>query len=279
LVAYYYDNPAFLVPRQGQNVIVHWQDSNPEADAVLRDAKTCKFLCVAKHVKPLQRFTATSEELDSEARRKRAALHYARTEMRAIQPELVRATVPVPVDGDVVSLGERIAEAAGRPGAVATAEARGMQAGAERGAGLASRERGETTAGMERAAAAGAGAGLAGAGAGEWNAETKQLRGARAAVRAAVSSFGGQQFSLESVRAKLPGPLHAGAARVLHQLTMIGELRKIRRVDNSKVWQASNTLRTREADLINASVKPGDLIQNGDGTKTYVLEAGSAGAH
>ena len=56
---------------------------------ILRDAATRKFLTLAKHVKPLARFSATEEQLTAEAKRKQAALHYARTEMRAIQEELV----------------------------------------------------------------------------------------------------------------------------------------------------------------------------------------------
>ena len=114
---FYFDNPAVLVPLQGRQVIVYWNDSNPDADAILRlpmPGSAPKFLCVAKRVQPLQRFTATPEQLSSEAKRKNAAMRYARTELRSIQPELVRASRPIPVDSETVRMGAAIAEATER---------------------------------------------------------------------------------------------------------------------------------------------------------------------
>jgi hypothetical protein len=123
-LVYYYDNPEILVPRQGTKVIIHWNHGNPEADAVLRDANSRKFLCVAKFVKPLSRFGATDEQLGAEAARKKAAMLYARTEMRAIQPDLARQTRPIPVDADAVQTGARLTEAAARQDEIDNGRAR-----------------------------------------------------------------------------------------------------------------------------------------------------------
>jgi hypothetical protein len=111
-LVYYWDNPDVLPAVEGRNVIIHWNDGNPEADAILRDAQTRKFICVAKSVPAISRFHATPEQLAAEGKRK--SMHYARTEMRAIQPDLVRATRPIPVDDAAVNLGRQIAAASDR---------------------------------------------------------------------------------------------------------------------------------------------------------------------
>ena len=237
---FYYDSPAHLVPLQGRKVIVHWNDGNPDADAIVRlpmPGSAPKFLCIASRVQPLQRFTATPEQLSVEAKRKKAAMRFARTELRSIQPELVRASRPILIENETAALGAVIADATERAGAVNAAGRAGAGAAADATAG-----------------------------------EVRQLRGARAVVRAAITSFGNQPFSLEDVRAKIPGPLKTGASTVLHQLTIHGELRKTRRADNSKVWQATAGLRTREANLINAGPQPGSLVDAGNGKKTYILD-------
>ena len=252
---FYYDAPEHLVPLQGRKVIVHWNDANPDADAIVRlpmPGSAPKFVCVAKRVQPLFRFTATPEQLDAEASRKRAALHYARTEMRAIQANLVRATVPVPVGPEIASIGAKIAEAG------------------ERAAGL-------DDAG-QAAGLAGAGGAIEVAGAGELTAGRKELRGSRALLRAAVMSYGESAFTLAGIRGKLPGAVKERAASLLHALTLIGELRKSRRADGKKVWQATALLRVRGGGgRVNTMQRPGGLIDNGDGSKTYFVEASRAG--
>jgi hypothetical protein len=113
LVAHYYD-ATWLVPHQGQKVVAYWNDHNPQADAVILDAATRSFLGVAKWVQPLGRFGATPEQLESEAKRKANAAAYARTELRAIQPEMQRHQMPVQVDAPTADMGERIRSAAAR---------------------------------------------------------------------------------------------------------------------------------------------------------------------
>ncbi len=124
LLSHYYDHPELLVSRQGQKLIVYWNDGNPAADAVLLDFRTRTYIGIAKHVQPLGRFSASDEQLEAEAERKRAALHYARTELRTISPELRRAQQLVPVDLEGERIGQRIAEAAAA--AAATGHDRAM---------------------------------------------------------------------------------------------------------------------------------------------------------
>lgn len=114
LVDYYYDNPALLTPLKGMPVYVYWNSSNPDADACIMAGNPRKFIGTAKRVKELGRFSATKEELASEAERKTAAMHYARTELRSIQPDMKRGTVPVLADGASVRIGEAMAQAADR---------------------------------------------------------------------------------------------------------------------------------------------------------------------
>ena len=113
-LVYYYDNPAILAARQGTRVIVFWNDANPDADAIIIDHATRKFLCSAPRVKPLNRFAATDAELAAEAKRKQSALHYARTELRAMQPELARRQRPAAYDGEAAHLGDEIRAATER---------------------------------------------------------------------------------------------------------------------------------------------------------------------
>lgn len=110
---YYYDAPELLTSRQGMKVAVYWNDHNPDADAAIVLNGT--FLGMAKRVQPLNRFTATDAELTAEAQRKAAALQFARTEMRALQPELARRHQNlIPVDAGANHIGAEIAAAADR---------------------------------------------------------------------------------------------------------------------------------------------------------------------
>jgi hypothetical protein len=114
LLPYYYDNPALMVALQGRKVVIYWNHYAPETDAVILDGETRKFLGVAQYVTPVDRFAGTDAQLESEARRKSAALHYARTELRSIQPEMQRARTLVPVDQRATELGREIHAAAAR---------------------------------------------------------------------------------------------------------------------------------------------------------------------
>jgi hypothetical protein len=259
-VVYFYDNPALLVPRQGQNVIVHWNDGNPEADACLRDARTRAFIGMAKYVKPLDRFNAKDEELSAEARRKQAALHYARTEMRAIQPELVRETVPMSVDVAVLDIGARLAgESRGPAADVPGADVPGADGAAEIKPVNRVNLFAEPAPDAETAAVVPSPAGAV------MPVAPAQARGVREAVRAVVSGFSGRQFALHEVRAKLPEALREKATAVLCHLAQIGELVKTRR---ARWMQAPAS----GVATVNAGPQPGTVLENADGTKSYVLE-------
>lgn len=111
---YYYDNPELLVPLRGQKVVVFWNDHNPDADACICLPKAgghYKFHGIAKAVQKLPAFAAPSEQLRSEAERKKAGMHYARTELRAIQPELQRDPILIRTDAPTNKVAEEIAAA------------------------------------------------------------------------------------------------------------------------------------------------------------------------
>ena len=125
---HYYDNPGLLTPRQGQVLSVFWNDHNPDADAIIlgpdgTDAAKRVFLGVAKKVQQLGRFSGTQEQLDSELARKKAAMLYARTELRAIDEHLHVRRPAVPADASAVQIGQAIAASAEREDAKVRATA------------------------------------------------------------------------------------------------------------------------------------------------------------
>jgi hypothetical protein len=114
---HYFDNPELLVPLQGQKVVVFWNDHNPDADACIclpLKGGRYKFHGLAKRVQPLRAFSASKEELTAEAERKKAAMHYARTELRSIQPELQRNPILVRSDATTHQVATEIREASVR---------------------------------------------------------------------------------------------------------------------------------------------------------------------
>lgn len=94
-LVHYYDNPALTVPLRGRRVWVYWNDHSPESDASILDFTTRKHLGSAQWVRPVERFAGTDEQLAAEAKRKAAHMQVARTEARAMQPELQRKARPV----------------------------------------------------------------------------------------------------------------------------------------------------------------------------------------
>jgi hypothetical protein len=120
MVIHYYDNPELLTPRQGSQVVVYWNDHRPEADAAILDKATRRFIGMASYVKPISRFNATDAELQGEAERKAAAMQFARSEIRAIQPHLQRrAANVIPTSRSTDATGEALAEAEARAAATA----------------------------------------------------------------------------------------------------------------------------------------------------------------
>jgi hypothetical protein len=117
LQVYYFDNPELLVPLRGQKVVVFWNDHNPDADACICLPKAgghYKFHGIAKAVHKLPAFSATPEQLQGEAARKKAAMVYARTELRSIQPELQRDPILIRADAPTTKVAEEIAAADSR---------------------------------------------------------------------------------------------------------------------------------------------------------------------
>jgi hypothetical protein len=109
MVTHYYDGPALHPLPRGEKLSVYWNDHNPEADAIL--LRHGRYFGTATYVPHLSRFNATDEQLSAEAARKKAALHYARTELRAIQPEMKRCAPVIPVSTSSVEIGRKIADA------------------------------------------------------------------------------------------------------------------------------------------------------------------------
>ncbi|MGN6387293.1 MAG: hypothetical protein ACTHMT_13745 [Verrucomicrobiota bacterium] len=127
---YYYDNPELLVPLQGQKVVVFWNDHNPDADACIclpLKGGHYKFHGLAKRVQPLSAFNASKQELSDEAQRKKAAMHYARTELRSIQPELQRNSRLIRTDESTDQVASEIQAAAARQEEIELEEARSRQ--------------------------------------------------------------------------------------------------------------------------------------------------------
>jgi len=276
MLAYYWDNPEKLVPLQGRKVVIHWNDNNPDSDAVVRlpmPGSAPKFVCIARRVQPLQRFTATPEQLESEAQRKKAAMHYARTEARSIQPNLVRRTSPIPIDSAAEDLSQRINAAL-----TASPSASEGQARAGEAVDLSTRPQPRGHVGGY-----------------------KQIRGTWHATRQAIAHFGQRQFTLREVYPLVPEPLRRRVATALSRMTIDGELIKVQRADNCKVWQVTPLFRSagllnpdiisplppvaalaaRAANPLSAAPASApsvpsiarNLVDNGDGSKTYILDA------
>lgn len=111
---YYFDNPNLLEPLKGQKVVVFWNDHNPEADACIclpLPGGHYKFHGLAKYVQKLPAFTASPEQLKAEAERKAGHIHYARTELRSIQPELQRDPILIRSDAPTNKVASEIAAA------------------------------------------------------------------------------------------------------------------------------------------------------------------------
>ncbi len=120
-LTYYYDNPELFTRLEGEKVIVYWNDHNPDADAVILSVRPRRFIGIAPRVPVLSKFDATPEERASERARKRAAMNYARSELRSIQPELVRnaRVEPIAADAEAEKIGHAIADSATRAAASA----------------------------------------------------------------------------------------------------------------------------------------------------------------
>lgn len=97
MVAYTYNNPEKLEPfRNRGRVLVWWNDSDPDTDAVVYTVKSGrpdKFICVAPRVNTLDRFGASAEEMEREGARKKLAHNLAVTQGKSLAPYLQRSAV------------------------------------------------------------------------------------------------------------------------------------------------------------------------------------------
>jgi hypothetical protein len=112
-IHYTYSNPAVLEVHRGRKVVVFWNDSDPDTDAVvytLRNGKQDKFLCVAKRVHDIPRLGASRDQLEAEATRKKLSHQLARTQRASLAPYLQRQQRVITPDSgpDAVSVGTRI---------------------------------------------------------------------------------------------------------------------------------------------------------------------------
>jgi len=109
---YTYSHPALEIHR-GRRVVIFWNDYDPDTDAViytLKSGKPDKLICCAPRVPELSRFGATTDQLATEAQRKKLLATVSRTESRTLAPFLERRTggASVPASGPV---GEQITRA------------------------------------------------------------------------------------------------------------------------------------------------------------------------
>lgn len=90
---HWYRNPELLVARAGQTLLAYWNDSNPEADAILLTATARpEYIGVAQYIEPLPRFSATEEQMETEARARKAAMAYAQSETIRLEPHFQRTS-------------------------------------------------------------------------------------------------------------------------------------------------------------------------------------------
>jgi hypothetical protein len=91
-VAYSYYHPA-LENRRGSRVVIYWNDSNPDTDALvytIKGGKPDKLICVAQRNANPERFGATKEQMGAEGTRKKMAHNLAVSQSETLAPYLTR---------------------------------------------------------------------------------------------------------------------------------------------------------------------------------------------
>ena len=112
MIHHTWSNPECLEQWRGRKVIVFWNDSNPDADALvysIRSGKQDKFIGKAEYVDPIPRFGATKEQFDAEHQRKKLSTQLARTHAASLAPYLQRSANTLAAKPQTAEVGERIA--------------------------------------------------------------------------------------------------------------------------------------------------------------------------
>lgn len=110
---YTYANPALENVRGGR-VVVYWNDSNPDTDAVVysvQNGRPHEFICVASRVQSIPRFGASEEQSAAEATRKKLQNQVAYSQSKSLAPYLQRRIKPMPVANSHTNIGQQIAAA------------------------------------------------------------------------------------------------------------------------------------------------------------------------
>jgi hypothetical protein len=92
MLAYTYSHPA-LEQHRGRQVLVYWNDYNPDTDALVytvKSGKPDKLICVASRVAEIPRFGASEEQSHAEAARKAQAHQMAVSQSASLAPYLFR---------------------------------------------------------------------------------------------------------------------------------------------------------------------------------------------
>lgn len=111
MIHHTWSNPEALEQWRGRKVIVFWNDSNPESDALIysiRSSKQDKFICRAEYVNPLPRFGASEEAVAAELHRKKLSSQIARSHASSLAPYLQRSTKTLAPAPEQAAVGERI---------------------------------------------------------------------------------------------------------------------------------------------------------------------------
>lgn len=107
--AFLYRAPEFL-KHCGRRVVAYWNQDLPEADCVVLDALTRKFLAVGKYVRPMPRLNATPEQFAANAEQLKEYRRHVRAEVVNLAPHYQRNHT-IPVDAVTEQNGERLAAA------------------------------------------------------------------------------------------------------------------------------------------------------------------------
>ncbi len=112
---YTYQHPA-LEAQRGRRVVAYWNDSNPDADAViytLQSGKPHTMICCASRLATPDRFGATDEELRAEAQRKKLAQQLCVSHSRSLAPYLHRRSPQMAQMNADAEMGRKSTESAG----------------------------------------------------------------------------------------------------------------------------------------------------------------------
>lgn len=108
--AYLYRSAEVLLPISGRKVVVYWNLDHPEADCIVLDAATRKFLGACQYVNPIPRFDGKADQFEANGEQLKSYRMAVRTAVVDLAPEMLRQQV-VPVDESTEENGRRLIEA------------------------------------------------------------------------------------------------------------------------------------------------------------------------